>query len=73
VKTSTVIIIVVTILLLAGLTVWVVLAQAKNTLSEAEKTAKTAANVSGNVKDIIDSGKRIWDDASEWFKSQEST
>lgn len=71
-KASTVIIIVVTILLLAGLTVWVVLAQARNTLSEAEKTAKTASQVSGNVKDIIDSGKKIWTDANKWLKDQES-
>lgn len=69
-KASTVIIIVVTILLLAGLTVWVVLAQAKNTLSEATKTAKVAGDVSSNVKDIIGAGKRIWADAQTWYEGQ---
>lgn len=70
-KPSTVIIIVVTILLLAGLTVWVVLAQARNTLSEAEKTGKVAADVSGNVKDIITSGKKIWADVDSWLESRQ--
>jgi hypothetical protein len=70
VKPSTVIVIVVTILLLAGLTVWVVLAQARNTLSQAEKTAKVAGDVSSNVKDIIGSGRKIWDDASSWLEEQ---
>lgn len=69
-KPSTVIVIVVTILLLAGLTVWVVLAQARNTLAKAEDTAKVAGNVSSNVKDIIDSGKKIWADAQQWAESQ---
>lgn len=72
-KPSTVIIIVVTILLLAGLTVWVVLAQARNTLSEAEKTAKVAGDISSNVKDIIGSGQKIWADAQDWFKANQES
>lgn len=71
-KPSTVIIIVVTILLLAGITIWVVFAQARNTLSQAEKTAKVAADATGNVDSIIKSGKAIWGDAQKWFEDRNS-
>jgi len=71
-KPSTVIIIVVTILVLAGVTVWVVLAQAKNTLAEAGKTAKTAGDITKDVKDLVTTGTKIWGDAKNWYEGQES-
>lgn len=67
-KPSTVIALMVLVFTTAGVVVWIILRQTKDTLSEAGKTAAQAKGVTEDVVALGTIGKKAWDDIGKLFK-----